>query len=598
MRTKEKGFAILELAVVLALLTLIGSVGYIYFLAPTRAPSIIQSSKEIPVVEKKETIPPPSSLVEKLLVSPPTPAPPTFEQKPSPPPPTPPSTIKPPAPPIPPPSPLPLPAKPPSPPPSPSLKPLPLEQMTRDIIPKDFYCFYINANKDRSECKRYYTSAGLLICPQYFNPVYTQDGTFYPSACWAEVFGTKEYFYGYSPALLRLFREQWAKEGLTVPYPDIEFTYNGSGLSDFKSGTWLRSSVWHDTRHYSVIDYNIATNQGNNAFTQKLTYTTVTPVINNSLRTLLVYVTFDNAYPDSLLVQLSSTYGSLLNSYMRKKQNVSNPLQYLFSPVIIPPPAITSAPPQEGVPGPAGGGENEKVRPITPTHFIFEETELRAIYSAAVEKTGAQNFDATAVIPLQINGFGGYYANWQTPQGKELQLIVAPLTPPANYSIVDKKKGLDGIAAFQKMFGTLSHEILHAVGLPGDHMPMEYGNFLNWTGGLITDLVTGKSTPQSKTACDFIGTSPDYYSVELPTDLRIKVGAELPGLWPEKSKSGDCLTGLYNNEILKDMDKDGEYEFIYRNNLIALPLQRFLGWIDVDGDGVTELIDPTPYGRQ
>ena len=47
---------------------------------------------------------------------------------------------------------------------------------------------------------------------------------------------------------------------------------------------------------------------------------------------------------------------------------------------------------------------------------------------------------------------------------------------------------------------------------------------------------------------------------------------------------------------MKDYDKDGYYEIMYKNNLIGIELQRFLGWVDIDGDNVAEIIDKDPYG--
>ena len=78
--------------------------------------------------------------------------------------------------------------------------------------------------------------------------------------------------------------------------------------------------------------------------------------------------------------------------------------------------------------------------------------------------------------------------------------------------------------------------------------------------------------------------------------MKIFVGKEPSWLIKEESLSGPCLHGISNNDYLKDFDKDGEYEIMYSNNLIGVELQRYLGWVDIDDDGKTELIDSTPYG--
>jgi len=441
-------------------------------------------------------------------------------------------------------------------------------------LPANAFCFYSQYSGD-PRCRRYYQKdefgSIVRVCPKYFNPVFSPSGIFYPSACWAEALGARTYQYGYSPRLRDFFREQWAKEGMSVPIPNIEFTYTGSGLGH--DGTWLRSSFWHDSQTVSWIDYYIATVFGNYQFTPKYTWKMFYPVIGVQVRVLVVFVEFDPAYPHQLLLDSTQSYGNLMNDYIRKKQQVPAPAQYVFTPVVIPPP-----------PG---------VQRITASHWFFDDTELQLIYNTATQLVGSQVFEAFVVAPIQIGGLGGSYTFWNN-----LHLIVAPLTPPAPFSFGNPKEGLDALSAFHDMFTTFSHEMLHSFGLLGDHMPMEYGTyFLDPNGGaLTTDPITGKSVKPSITSCDFFGGPSDFYAVELPPGLTVKVGAEPPGLVRIPSASGDCAGPLYYNGILKDSDGDGEYEIIHKNNLIGIELQRNLGWADVDGDGIAELIDPTPYG--
>lgn len=467
-----------------------------------------------------------------------------------------------------------LPPPPMPPPPQPPSKPS-LEKITKSPIPSDFYCFYI-VNTDKPECARFYNkSTGQLVCPQYFNPVYARDDTFYPSVCWAEALGVKEYFYGYSPALLTLFREQWAKEGFIVPHPNVEFTYQGGGTFG-KSGPWLRSTLWHDAKTFSLWDYNIATTQGSKTFssTRLIKASTFLQVMENNPTTLLAYVMFDIPYTETMLKNLTLVYTQLVNDYIKKKQKVPSPIQYKFTTVFINPPM--------------------GVERMTTQHIYFENEEVQAMYDEALRKSGSGKPEVFVIVPVTIGGFGGYYTFWN-----KTELIVAPLHPQAPYSATDKVAGINAIAAVQASFLTLSHEILHALGLDADHVPMGYGTtYLDWVGGLSIDVKTGKEISETKTACDFIGESADYYSVKLPADLQIAVGAEPANLIKEKSDSGDCLIVPFDNSRLKDYDRDGFYEIMYKNNLIGEELQRTLGWIDVDGDEIAELVDPTPYGKE
>ena len=419
-----------------------------------------------------------------------------------------------------------------------------------------------------------------MRCPQYFNPVYSQDGKFYPSLCWAEIFGAKDVTFGYSPVLIKLFSDQWKKEGFEVPSPNIEFTYQGSGIVGAKIGMWLRSTFWSDINKYFFMDYDIATtfdgvNFNNIGFIRPNSESTLFPVINQRSKVLMAFVMFDNAYPEQELVSFTDTYGALLNNYFRQKQKVSSPNQYNFFPVVIPPPAGVQ-------------------RPAT-DHRYFSHVENQAIFNAATAKIGNSDFNTFAIIPVTIRGFGGYYTIWN-----DMQLIMAALFPYRPYSTANVMDGLNAISFFQGMFLTLSHEVLHAVGLHGDHMPMGYGTtFLDASvGALETDPLSGKKMTPKETVCDFLADAPGYYTLELPKALQVTIGSEPQGLVKEKSLSGDCLAGLEGNRRLKDIDKDGVYEMVDHFNLIGVELQRTLGWIDVDGDGIAELVDSTPYGKK
>ncbi len=297
---------------------------------------------------------------------------------------------------------------------------------------------------------------------------------------------------------------------------------------------------------------------------------TLFPSIGYSTDTLLVFVAFDETYPEQILLDLTKAYGKLLNDYIKKKQKVPKPISYKIVPVVIQPPT--------------------GVARISPNHIYFSNEEIQKIYDSATRKTGNQDFKVFIVSPIIINGFGGYYGVWNG-----IHFIVAPLIPREAYSSSGKKAGLNGIASFQRTFLTISHEILHSVGLLGDHTPMGYGTYFLEIAGLGTDSKTGNFKKESS-PCDFLGKSEDYYAVELPANLKIKVGEEPSWLYKEKSPSGDCLSGVYNNEYLKNFNKVGEYKIMYKNNLIGKELQRSLGWVDIDGDNVAEIIDENAYG--
>ncbi len=443
-------------------------------------------------------------------------------------------------------------------------------------LPENSKCFWFK-NSSLAECAVFYegiSGRSSPSCPTFVNPVYDSNGIFYPSACWAERLGATEYTYGYSPRMLQFFSDLWRlpEDGNSdvVPHPNIEFTYSGSGFVGSNSGTYMRSTLWLGKNDFDVVDFDISRESKCDYCSSRYSRNTLFPVYESAPKAILVFVMFDEAYPESTLLDWTDKYEYYLNDYLAKKQLVPSPISYDLVPVVISPPVGVSRP--------------------TTDHIYFSEDELHKIYDAGTAKLGQSSFQILIVSPVVINGFGGYYTFWN-----DLELIDAPLSPPAPYSETDKKAGLDSLAAFQESFVTISHEILHAVGLLGDHMPMENGTtYLDIVGQAVNHL-TGKPKPQVLD-CDFLGQSPDYYAVELPPEMKINVGQEPSFVYKTESASGPCLTGLHNNDLLKDYDMDGEYEIMYKNNLIGIELQRSLGWEDVDGDSVSELVDQNPYG--
>jgi len=443
-------------------------------------------------------------------------------------------------------------------------------------IPENSKCFY-HKNQDLPECSQYYKER-TTSCPKFYNPVYDSNGIFYPSACWAEHFGITNYNYGYSSQLKQFIGNLWftkkshQSKYFKVPEPNIEFTFQGSGLVGWRNGVFLRSVLWKNSSNFYILDYNIDTEDGTQQSTSFTEQNNLIPVYGTNPKSLLVFVMFDNAYPESILLEWTNMYEPLINDYIKKKQKLPNPVQYDLVPVVINPP--------QGV-----------ERPSSPDHLYFTQEEMQKVFDIATSKIGESDFDTFIISPIFLNGFGGYYSWWNN-----MQFIEAPLTPPEPYSNTDKQKGLNALSAFQSSFLTISHEILHAFGLPGDHVPMGYGTYYLDAVGLDVDPITGKMRIGEFSWCDFFGTSPDYYSVEIPDNLGINVGEEPSWLSKSESSSGPCLSGLHNNEWLKDYDNDGKYEIMYKNNLIGIELQRALGWIDIDNDQTTELIDNNPYG--
>ncbi|HIH10714.1 TPA: hypothetical protein HA241_00825 [Candidatus Woesearchaeota archaeon] len=453
-------------------------------------------------------------------------------------------------------------------------------------FPRNFHCFFIE-NKNNSECTIFYREEcspyGIcdkrLVCPKYYNPVCGADGKFYPSQCWAEELGIVVKSRGICPALQKFITDMWFTRdtfgnSLIVPSPNVEFEYSGSGIDGFKTGTWFRSTLWETPTRAEQLDFNIyipADVEANLSITKDI-FTPLVPVVGSRPKLLLAFVMFEDIYPEQVLLDWTNSYDNLFNDYITKKQHVPNPIQYDIIPVVIPPP--------------------EGVETISQNHFFYSPEEIGSVLNTARQKLSTnEEFEIFAIVHVEINGFGGYFNTFGSQQ-----FIAAPLGPPAPYSTTDVKQGIDSLAAFQAMLNILSHESLHAFGLPGDHALMGYGTVYLDTGGQNVDLITGRKRSEVN-ACDFLGISPDYYAVDLPHLLRISLGQEPNSLFKEQSVTGDCLVGLHNNEYLKEYDDDGDYEIMYKNNLIGIELQRSLGWVDIDGDNITEVIDQNAYGN-
>jgi len=434
-------------------------------------------------------------------------------------------------------------------------------------------CFY-NNNMLLPKCGGFYEDR-MPVCEKFYNPVYDSNGIFYPSACWAENFGIMEYTYGYSTRLKQFINDLWFTKKIgesqyfKVPEPDIEFTYSANSGGGDREGTYLTSVLWKNSTDFYILDYNIDTKTQVQQSTFFLKRKTLKPVYSIRSRVLIAFVMFDNAYPEDILLNWTETYGHLLNDYIKKKQKVPNPIQYEFVPIIINPP--------------------QGIERLSQNHIDFSAEEGREIFNSATSKIGESDFDIFVISPVSLNGFGG-----SSYPRDNVNIIMASLSPQKPYSEINKQDGLNSLASFQFFFQIIHHEILHTLGMES-HTFMGYGTTYLSPNKIFVDKVTGKYTTDSS-FCDFLGESPDFYAVEIPDNLIINLGEEPSWLFKESSSSLDCLTGLYQRNYLIDSDKDGEYEIVYDNNLIGIELQRTLGWVDIDNDGVTELVDSNPYG--
>lgn len=446
----------------------------------------------------------------------------------------------------------------------------------------DTYCFNFE-NKSKPECSNYYTDKCYangpcdkeLVCEKYYNPVIGTDGYFYPTACWAEKLGTDVASYGYSPQLVQFFKDLWRirimGESIDVPKPHITFDYQGNTSTE-RIGTYFRSNLWQNpsfykTRDFYIEGYHQTGEKAKTMFYSENSHSTLEPVVDNEISVLVAFVLFDDSFTKDELKRLFNKYTPFINDYIAKKQQVPKPIQYKFYPVVLDPPV---------------GFKNS---------LTFSDSDKEAIYELAVNKVSErQEFKLFTMVPVQKDVTGGLYSRWR---GK--QFIHANLGSPNKYSEIDQKDGLNALAAFNQLLLTLSHEILHAVGMSAEHMELAYVHYYNRSLQGI-DYTTGKIKQEITPWCDFIGSSEEHYAVELPDSLKIRAGNEPTWLYKTVSPSGDCLGPIYNGEVLKNFNNSGEYKLVYTNNTIDPEMQKALGWVDIDGDQITELLDPDPYG--
>ena len=421
----------------------------------------------------------------------------------------------------------------------------------------------------RGECRR--TSCeNELVCPRHYNPVYDENGLFYPSACWAEQLGAENYNYGHSERVLQFFSDLWGMKGgsryYEVPMPNLEFSY----ILNRDQTVFLRSFVWINSTELKTLEYNVDRSIENQRLFSNSGRRIKSTPYGQTIRVLLAYVIFDEAYPEEILLEWTPTYANLLNNNIAREQDLQNKINYEFIPVII------SSP--------------NGVERITQDHYEHTEEEIQLMFDAATDIVG-NNFDRFVVVPIDYTSFGGHGSYFNN-----FPYDYCSLSPDEAYSEEDLQQGLNALSAFQSTFGCITHEFLHSLGLMGDHFPMEYGTSSLLSNNQDFDHTTGSYLDEPLNYCDYYGQTEYYVPVELPQSLRIQVGEEPEWLDLTESDSGNCLRSINGQFDLKDYDQDGEYEMMYQGHLIGEPLRRALGWIDMDGDGTAEIADPNPYG--
>lgn len=432
----------------------------------------------------------------------------------------------------------------------------------------------------------------IHACHKIYDPVYDEKGLFYPNRCWAKKLGAEKIHQGISPRMKQFIQDLWAStsEGLIVPTPDIEFSYLQGGWEGAKGGAFFRSTLWTSAKEFFTLDFNINTTTKDRPFSVNFSQSFVKgPVLGATRKVLLISVPFDDTYPEEVLLSWPKKYEKAMNDYFSKKQAVEKPIQFEFTPVIVKPPRGISVTPQKRI--------SETVTQMPKIELT--EKDKKKIVLAGLKKARRKDFDMVVLSPVyRSGGAGGYFGG--NFLGKEF--ISAPLGSETAYDPEDPENSLTAIYDYHNTFITISHEILHALGLSGDHFPMGYGTSdiglhtsqYNAEGETLIDAEPFSTIEQ----CREFSTDPAYYGIELPKELQIKRGEEPSWALIHPSLTGSCVTlsSSQFDDFLKDMDHDGVYEVVFFVNRIGKELQGNLGWIDLDGDGKAEIEDPDPYG--
>lgn len=432
-------------------------------------------------------------------------------------------------------------------------------------FPANIACFGAGPNWVRfgTECDQ--ASFKNHSCWRSINPVHDTQGNFYPSACWAEEAGVTKYKYGNSDRITQFVSDLWYipkaikgtewSESLNVPKPHIVYSYG----SEEPGGSHLRSVLWQGNTEYRALNYYFNVNGAPKVTLDS--FTTSRPVSNVVRKTLLAFVQFDTIYPEKLLLDSARTYAHFLNIKLREQQELANPLQFDVTPVVVP---LTPA-----------------IERTTGNIDAIDSGIRREIYDVAVTRAGKTGFDLFIISFVTINHPHDTAGRYR--QDSAMDVIRVAADTLVSYSEEDEKNGLLAFS-WLPATGALWHEMLHMFGLPHDPN-YEYGYWIDLTGRKDGTIIQ---------ECDVVDSS--YYAVELPEGLKVKVGEEPYFLYKVESRSGPCLESAELGTILKDYDRDGEYELMYRFEAVDPIMQEVLGWVDIDGDGIGEVEDLNPYG--
>lgn len=443
-------------------------------------------------------------------------------------------------------------------------------------LPKNIYCV-IEAYRERSECTQYYQPPE---CSPAIIPVHDKNGISYPSQCWAEKFGATDVTPGYSERTAQFIRDLWysVREELhyayqtkkstilpksySVPHPSIGFWFDGKGgpMSPILRSTIFDPPHLFTLEYYSRGDYQSYGVRFQHGTEDERLY-------GKKLKTLMVFILFDPIYPENILRQWAKQYIALLNTALQEKQHILSPTQLDATIAAI-------APPKEA-------------KRLSESHGSFDGWELNKIGNAAMDKTGRRKFQLFITVPvIQGESLGAYAHHGSKAASFSLNEIAgaeAGLYSPLSY--FDPKKGIHALGMLD--YTAIDHEFAHLLGW--DHFP----SAVYWNNNPVTgDML-------SLEPCDAYALSEYFYTFPLPPGQKIFVGKEPEWLQKYESATGPCLESKNSNPgVFKDANRDGEYELVLQQPLTMIDKnwQQILGWSDIDGDGIPERKDRTPYG--
>ena len=371
----------------------------------------------------------------------------------------------------------------------------PMDEPLRTAVVRDLpfadtlHCFQ-STNRKNPECKPYYkeevckdygnlppppgsSCTADLVCSLISNPVCGANGLSYLNACWAETLGTTVASYGYCPQMKSFMSDLWLTrnvmfgESILASSPQIGFVPDGSSSRGVPiPGTWFTSKLYDTTGSEWTLQFDIEKEVYGQK--KKMTVQTYGPnkpktALGEIAKTLLVYLPYEEYYPEQVLLDWTGQYVNFLNAYYKKMQK-ANPVQYNVTPVVVDPPSgvtiltlFDSAEPGE-----------------------FLEDNKKKVYDAAIAKLGllgAKDFKVFMIVPI-INTATKVPDG--PPGGDSLMSYPVPMEVPywfikrdKAYSTYDKEVGLGALLDFQQMFNIMSHELIHGLGWEGTHVPLD-----------------------------------------------------------------------------------------------------------------------------